>query len=140
MTACIMALHIRDFRQSDTQELSRLCETGRLIGVLPQHADGARIFSGVREDRLAAAIWFSLEGGTGTILALVTAPTAHWLSDARELIAEATLWLTSRGAVHIELSPPSEQSDLLVALVDLDFQPDEHAGVLRRIIPARSAA
>ncbi len=135
-----MALHIRDIRQSDTAELSRLCETGQLIGALPQLADGARVFSGVREDRLAAAIWFSLEGGTGTILALVTAPTTHWLSDARELIAEATLWLTSRGAAHIELSPPPEQSDLLAALVDLDFQPDEHAGVLRRIIPARSAA
>ena len=135
-----MALHIRDFRQSDTAELSRLCETSRLIGALPQHADAARILSGVREDRLAAAIWFSLEGGTGTILALVTAPTANWLSDARELIAEASLWLTSRGAAHIELSPLPEQSDLLAVLLDLDFQPDERAGVLRRLIPARSAA
>jgi hypothetical protein len=135
-----MALHIRDFRQSDNAELSRLCETGRLIGALPREADAARIFSGMREDGLAAAIWFSLEGGTGTILALVTAPTAHWLSDARELIAEASLWLTSRGAAHIELSPIPEQSDLLAALVDLDFQPDERAGILRRLIPARSAA
>jgi hypothetical protein len=135
-----MALHIRDIRQSDTAELSRLCETGQLIGALPQLADGARVFSGVREDRLAAAIWFSLEGSTGIILALVTPPTANWLSDARELIAEASLWLTSRGVSHIELSPVPEQSDLLAALVDLDFQPDEHAGVLRRIIPARSAA
>ena len=135
-----MALHIRDFRQSDTAELSRLCETGRLIGALPQHADGARIFSGMREDRLAAAIWFSLEGGTGTILALVTAPTARWLFDARELIAEASLWLTSRSAAHIVLSPIPEQSDLLAALLDLDFQPDERAGVLRRLIEARSAA
>ena len=140
MTFPVMALHIRDFRQSDTAELSRLCEIGRLIGALPQYANGARIFSGMREDRLAAAIWFSLEGGTGTILALVTAPTAHGLPDARELIAEASLWLTSRGAAHIELSPIPAQSDLLAALLELDFQPDEHAGVLRRIIPARSAA
>ena len=135
-----MALHIRDFRQSDDAELSRLCETGRWIGALPQYANGARIFSGVREDRLAAAIWFSLEGGTGTILGLLTAPTAHWLSDARELIAETSLWLTSRGAVSIELSPIPEQRGLLAALLDLDFQPDERAGVLRRLIPARSAA
>ena len=135
-----MALHIRDFRQSDKAELSRLCETGRLIGALPQQGDGARIFSGTREDRLAAAIWFSLEGDTGTIIALVTAPTAHWSSDARELIAEASLWLTSRGAAHIELSPIPEQSDLLAALVELDFQPDERAEILRRLIPARSAA
>jgi len=135
-----MALHIRDFRQSDTAELSRLCETGRFIGVLPQDGDVARILSGLREDRLAAAIWFSLEGGTGTILALVTAPTAHWLSDARELIAETSLWFTSRGAAQIELSPIPEQSDLLAALLDLDFQPDERAGVLRRLIEARSAA
>lgn len=135
-----MGLHIRDFRQSDTAELLRLCETGRLIGALPQHADEARIFSGMRDDRLAAAIWFSLEGGTGIILALVTPPTANWLSDARELIAEASLWLTSRGAAHIELSPIPEQSDLLAALVDLDFQLDEHAGALRRLKQARSAA
>lgn len=140
MTAYVMVLHIRDFRQSDKAELSRLCETGRLIGALPQHAGGARILSGLRDDRLAAAIWFSLEGGTGIILALATAPTAHWLSDARELIAEASLWLTSRGVAHIELSPIPEQSDLLVALLEMDFQPDERAGVLRRLIEARSAA
>jgi len=135
-----MALHIRDFRQSDKAELSRLCETGQLIGALPQHADGARIFSGMRDDRLDAAIWFGLEGGTGTILALATAPTANGLSDTRELIAEASLWLTSRGAACIELSPIPEQSDLLAALLDLDFQPDERAGVLRRLMEARSAA
>ncbi len=135
-----MALHIRDFRQSDTAELLRLCETGRLIGALPRDGDGARILSGLREDRLAAAIWFKLEGQTGIILGLATAPTAHWLSDARELIAEASLWLTSRGAAHIELSPIPEQSDLLAALVDLDFLPDECAGVLRRLKQARSAA
>lgn len=40
-----MALHIRDFRQSDKAELSRLCETGRLIGALPRHAGGARPLS-----------------------------------------------------------------------------------------------
>lgn len=135
-----MALHIRDFRQSDTAKLSRLCETGRLIGALPQNAEGVRIFSGMRGDRLAAAIWFSLEGGTGKIRALVAAPTSHWLSDTRELIAEASLGLTSRGAARIELNPIPEQGELLAALVDLDFQPDERAGVMHRPIPARSAA
>lgn len=135
-----MALHIRDFRQSDKAELSRLCETGQLIGTLPRDGDGARILSGLREDRLAAAIWFSLEGGTGIILALATPPTANWLSDARELIAEASLWLTSRGAASIQLSPVPERSDLLAALLDMDFQPDERAGFLRRLIQARSAA
>lgn len=40
-----MELHIRDFRQSDKAELSRLCETGRLIGALPRHAGGARPLS-----------------------------------------------------------------------------------------------
>lgn len=135
-----MALHIRDFRQSDRAELSRLCETGRLIGTLPPYSDETRILSGVRDDRLAAAIWIRLEGKTGIILAIATTQTANWLSNARELIAEASLWLASRGASCIELSAMPDHIDVLATLADMNFRPDQRAGVLCRLIPARSAA
>lgn len=135
-----MALHIRDFRQCDKAELSRLCETGRLIGALPRDAGGTHILSGVRDDRLAAAVWMRLDGETGIILSIATMQTANWLSNVRELIAEASLWLASRGAVSIQISAPTEPIDLLAALADMDFQADQPAGVLRRLIRARSAA
>jgi hypothetical protein len=135
-----MALHIRDIRQSDKAELSKLCETGRLTGPLPPDAAGARIFAGIRKDRLVAAIWLTLDGDIGRILAIVTSPAANGLSDTRELIAEASLWLTSRGATSIELSLIPEQGDVLAALLDLDFHVEEQAGALHRLVQARSAA
>ncbi|MCB9971786.1 MAG: hypothetical protein H6847_09795 [Hyphomonas sp.] len=135
-----MALHIRDFRQSDKAELSRLCETGRLIGVLPQHADGVRILSGLREDRLAAAIWFKLEAQTGIVDAIALANSDLWKSDVQELIAEASLWLTSRGAVRIELKAIPDDRGLLAGLRDMHFKTDERTGTMHRFIPARSAA
>lgn len=140
MTACIMALHIRDFRQSDTAELSRLCETGRFIGAPPQDGDAARILSGLREDRLAAAIWFKLDGQTGIIDAIALASSDLWQSDVQELISEASLWLTSRGAVRIELKAIPEDRAMLAHLRDMRFIADERAGTMHRLLPARSAA
>lgn len=135
-----MALHIRDFRQSDTAELSRLCETEQLIGALPRDGDGARILSGVREDRLAAAIWFQFEGQTGIIDAIALANSDLRQSDVQELIAEASLWLASRGAVRIELRAIPEDSALLAGLRDMHFKADERAGMMRRLVRTRSAA
>lgn len=140
MTARVMALHIRDFRQSDTAELSRLCETGRFIGVLPRDGDVAHILSGLREDRLAAAIWFKLEGQSGIIHAIALASSSVWQSDVQELIAEASLWLTSRGATRIELEPLPQDSALLARLRDMHFRDDERTGTMHRLISARSAA
>ncbi len=135
-----MALHIRDFRQSDKAELSRLCETGRFIGTLPRDGGEARILSGLRDDRLAAAIWFKLEGQTGIIDAIALASSGHWRSDVQELIAEASLCLTSRGAVRIELKAIPDDRGLLAGLRDMDFRADERTGTMHRLIPARSAA
>jgi len=135
-----MALHIRDFRQSDTAQLSRLCETGQLIGAQPRDGDGARIFSGLREDRLAAAIWFKLEGQTGIIHAIALASSNLWQSDVQELIAEASLWLASRGAVRIELRAIPEDSALLGGIREMHFRSDERTGTMHRLIPAHSAA
>lgn len=135
-----MALHIRDFRQNDAAGLSGLCATGRHIGALPAQDAKARILCGLREDSLTAAIWLSLEDDTGIIPAIITARTATWQSDAAELIAEASLWLTSRGAALIELNVIPTDTELHAALLDMNFQPDERAGVFRRLVPARSDA
>lgn len=136
----IMALHIRDFRQSDKAELSRLFETGRFIGALPRDADGVRILSGLREDRLAAAIWFQLQAQTGIIDAIALASSDLWQSDVQELIAEASLWLASRGAVRIELKAIPDDRAMLAGLRDMHFTADERAGTMHRLLPARSAA
>ena len=135
-----MALHIRDFRQNDAAGLSGLCVTARVIGALPEQDAKARILCGLREDSLTAAIWLTLEGDTGTIPAIITARTATWQSDAAELIAEASLWFTSRGAARIELRAIPEDADLQSALLEMNFRADECSGTFHRLVPARSAA
>lgn len=135
-----MALHIRDLRQSEAAELSRLCETKHLLGALPAPDTETRILAGLREDRIAGAIWLSLEGETGVIPAILVTDTTGWHSDVLELIAEASLWLTSRGTARIELKAIPRDKDLLAGLLDMHFKADAHAGVMRRLTPARSAA
>ena len=135
-----MALHIRDFRQNDAAGLSGLCETGRLIGALPAQDAKTRILCGLREDSLTAAIWLTLQGDTGIIPAIISARTATWQSDAAELIAEASLWLASRGADRIELTAIPEDGALQSALQEMNFQADECSGAFHRLVPARSAA
>lgn len=135
-----MALHIRDFRQSDSAELSTLCGTGRLIGAVPAQETETRILAGLREECLTAAVWISLEDDKGTIPAIIAAQTETWTVDVHELLAEASLWLTSRGAARIDLIAIPEDRDLLTALLEMDFKADKRAGVMRRVIPVRSAA
>ncbi|MFN7056883.1 hypothetical protein [Hyphomonas sp.] len=135
-----MALHIRDFRQSDTAGLSRLSPAAHRLGDPPEFTSGDRILAGLREDRLAAAIWFKLEGKTGMISAIIVARTAFWQSDVQELIAEASLWLALRGVTCIEMKTVPEDSALLAGLRDMHFKADERAGTMCRLVPARSAA
>lgn len=87
----VMALHIRDFRQTDAAGLSRLATAAHQLGDLPEFTPGGRILVGLREDHLSAAIWFKLEGQTGIVDAIVVTRTALWQSDVQELIAEASL-------------------------------------------------
>ena len=136
----VMALHIRDFRQTDAAGLSRLATAAHQLGDLPEFTPDGRILVGLREDRLAAAIWFKLEGQTGIVDAIALTSSGHWRSDVQELIAEASLWLTSRGAVRIELMTLPEDSALLTGLRDMHFKADESARAMTRLVPARSAA
>ena len=135
-----MALHIRDFCQSDAAGLSRLSPAEHQLGDAPEFTSGARILAGLREDRLAAAIWFKLEGKTGIIPAIVVARTSLWQSDVQELIAEASLWLASRGVTRIELKAVPADRTLLAGLQDMCFKADERAATMCRLLPARSAA
>jgi hypothetical protein len=135
-----MALHIRDFRQSDAAGLSRLSETGHLLGALPAPDAGLRILAGLRDGQLAGAIWLSLDAETGIIPAILAVHTAGWQSDVRELAAEASLWLASRGAARIELRIIPRDEDLLAGLLDMQFKADDRAGFMQRTMQVRSAA
>jgi len=135
-----MALHIRDFRQSDAAGLSRLSETGHLLGAMPAPDAGLRILAGLRDGQLASAIWLSLDAETGIIPAILAVRTAGWQSDVRELIAEASLWLASRGAARIELRIIPRDEDLLAGLLDMQFKADDRAGIMQRTMQVRSAA
>ena len=135
-----MALHIRDFRQRDAAGLSRLSEAGHLLGALPAPDAGLHILAALRGDQLAGAIWLSLEGETGIIPAILVVRTAGWQSDVRELIAEASLWLASRGAARIELRIIPRDEGLLAGLLDMQFKADERAGIMRRPMQICSAA
>ena len=135
-----MALHIRDFRQNDAAGLSRLSEAGHLLGALPARDAGVHTLAGLRDDQLAGAIWLSLDADTGIIPAILVVHTAGWQSDVRELIAEASLWLASRGAARIELRIIPRDEDLLAGLLDMQFKADDRAGIMQRTMQVRSAA
>ena len=136
----VMALHIRDFRQSDAAGLCRLRKTARLMGTPPLAGPGRRILVGLQDDRLAAAAWIVLEGDTGLVPAILAGDGAGWPSKVRELVAEASLWLISRGAARIELPFIPDDEGLRDGLLEMGFRADASAGVMCRLVPARSAA
>lgn len=135
-----MALHIRDFRQSDTAGLAQLSETGRVIGRLPAEIPHVRVLVGLRGGQLAGATWLGLDGESGRLIAIALAPGPTWQSDTQALIAEACLWLTSRGAGYIDLPAVPKDPRLLAGLREMQFAPDIATGCLRRLIPSQSTA
>jgi hypothetical protein len=135
-----MALHIRDFRQSDAAELTPLSEAAHMLGALPPPEAEARILIGLRGHRLTGAIWFTLKGQTGIISCIAVAQANGWHSDVQELIVEASLWLSTRGAVHIDLMAIPGDQALVARLMELNFRTYERQGVMRRLLPAQSAA
>ena len=135
-----MALHIRDFRPSDAAELTQISESAHVLGALPSPEAEARILVGLRGHRLTGAIWFTLKGQTSIISCIAVAQANGWHSDVQELIVEASLWLSSRGAAHIELMAMPADEALTGCLMELDFRTYERQGVMRRLLPAQSAA
>jgi hypothetical protein len=81
-----------------------------------------------------------MDGETGMIPAILVVHTSSWQSDVRELIAEASLWLASRGAARIALPIIPQDKDLLSGLLDMQFKADDRAGIMRRTMQVRSAA
>ena len=135
-----MALYIRDFRASDRAGLSGLGARSRLLGRRPAPDAGVRILCGLRGDGLAAAVRMTLSDHTGFIPALQAGEGATRTSDVREMLAEACLWFTARGATQIELSFLPDDGDLISTLREMGFAPCPASRVLRRAVPARSAA
>ena len=136
----VMALHIRDFRQSDVAGVSRLSKAACRLGEAPGPDAGFRILVGLRDHLLAGAVWFGLERETGIIRAVLVAQKDGWQSDVQELIAEASLWLTLRGAARIELEGVPQDTQLLARLEDMHFKADERTRLMHRLVPARSGA
>lgn len=136
----IMALHIKDFRQSDAAELTPLSEAAHMLGALPLPGAEARIHVGLRGHRLTGAIWFTLKGQAGIISCIAVARDGGWHSDVQELIVEASLWLSSRGAAQIDLIAIPADEALIACLMELNFRTDDRTGVMHRLLPAQSAA
>lgn len=135
-----MALHIRDFRHSDATGLSQLRERAHRIGAPLAQDAGAHILVGLRDGALTGAIWLTSKGDTGTLPALLVKQSPGWQSIARELIAEACLWLVSRGAARIDLLALPDDRDFRAGLLDMDFRANAAAETMRRLVRSHNAA
>ena len=111
----------------------------RIGAPLAQDA-GAHILVGLRDGALTGAIWLTSKGDTGTLPALLVKQSPGWQSIALELIAEACLWLTSRGAIRIDLLALPDDRDFRAGLLDMDFRADTTTGTLKRLVRSPSAA
>lgn len=136
----LMALHIRDCRHINASGLSQLCERAHHIGAPPAQDAGAHILVGLREGALTGAIWLTLKGESGMLTAVLVEQSAGWQSIARELVAEACPWLTSRGAARIDLQALPEDTDLRAGLLDMDFRANAAAETMRRLVRSHNAA
>ncbi|PKP79656.1 MAG: hypothetical protein CVT79_18610 [Alphaproteobacteria bacterium HGW-Alphaproteobacteria-18] len=72
--------------------------------------------------------------------ALLVKQSPGWQSVARELVAEACLWLTSRGAARIDLQALPEDKVFRAGLLDMDFRANAAAETMRRLVRSHNAA
>ncbi|WP_373007530.1 GNAT family acetyltransferase [Hyphomonas sp.] len=107
-----MALYIRDFREADRAALIALWEACALTRPWNDpNADvdrsiasrDATILVGTVEDTVVASVMFGHDGHRGWIYYLAVTPDRHTRGHGRELMAEAELWLTARGAPKVQL-------------------------------------
>lgn len=135
-----MALHIRDFRPGDTTALSRLQATGRRLGPGPADptSQGSHILVGLQDNVPVAAIWLSLTGGCGQVPALLVPESDRWTITARELLAEAILWLGARHARTIDLQ--SADHALQALLRSMKFEAARPSLYRRVLIPVPNAS
>jgi ribosomal protein S18 acetylase RimI-like enzyme len=107
-----MALHIPDFREADRVALIALWEACALTRPWNdpdadidriQVSRDATILIGTVDGAVVASVMVGHDGHRGWIYHLAVTPDRHTRGHGRELMAEAELWLTARGAPKVQL-------------------------------------
>jgi hypothetical protein len=107
-----MALHIRDFREADRAAVMALWEACALTRPWnDRNADmdravasrDATILVGTLSDVVIASVMVGHDGHRGWIYYLAVTPGQQGRGHGREMVAEAELWLTARGAPKVQL-------------------------------------
>ena len=115
-----MALHIRDFREADRAALIALWETCGLTRPWNdpdadidriQVSRDATILIGTVDDAVVASVMVGHDGHRGWIYYLAVRPDRQARGHGREMMAEAELWLTARGAPKVQLMVRQENED-----------------------------
>jgi len=107
-----MALHIRNFREADRVALMALWEACALTRPWNDpNADldwavtsrDAAVLIGTWNDAVIASIMVGHDGHRGWVYYLAVSPDRQARGHGREMMAEAELWLTARGAPKVQL-------------------------------------
>ncbi|KCZ90229.1 GNAT family acetyltransferase [Hyphomonas jannaschiana] len=107
-----MTMHVRDFRETDRPALTALWEACGLTRPWNDPNDDidravsareATILVGYRGDQLIGSVMAGHDGHRGWVYYLALDPAHQGRGAGRELMEEAGLWLTSRGAPKLEL-------------------------------------
>lgn len=126
-----MALHVRDYRKSDRKALIALWEACGLTrpwnepGADIDRAVAARestILIGVLNKELISSVMAGYDGHRGWVYYLAVASGFQKRGYAREMMAEAGLWLAARGAVKIQLMVRDENQDAARLYEALGFE------------------
>jgi ribosomal protein S18 acetylase RimI-like enzyme len=108
----LMAMHIREFLEADRVALITLWEACALTR--PWNAPNAdvdravtsrdaTILVGTVDDVVVASVMAGHDGHRGWIYYLAVSPERQGRGHGREMMAEAELWLTARGAPKVQL-------------------------------------
>lgn len=110
-----MGLHIRDCRETDADTLRALArgmgrapasfETSALRLILADRRQ--TLLVALEGQQVVGAIHLAVEGPAGRICELLLRGQPSAARHARELLAEAGLWLASRGAGQMQMAPPA---------------------------------
>ncbi|MBU1286332.1 MAG: GNAT family acetyltransferase [Alphaproteobacteria bacterium] len=115
-----MALHIREFREADRATLIALWETCGLTRPWNdpdadidriQVSRDATILFGTVDDAVVASVMVGHDGHRGWIYYLAVTLDRQARGHGREMMAEAELWLTARGAPKVQLMVRQENED-----------------------------
>lgn len=111
-----MGLHIRDCRETDADALRALA---RGMGLAPASVETSALrliladrrqtlLVALEGEQVVGAIHLAAEGAAGRICQLLLPGPGSAARPVRDLLAEAGLWLASRGAGQMQTAPPVE--------------------------------